>query len=492
MGEIKKQSINNTVLSYIGAALGFLLIYLQPHLIPSQDIGLTRLLYSFGWMTAVIMPFGMGNVVMRFFPKMRNDANGHNGLFGLLLLLTAMGALIVALVLFANRDFFSDFYKNSPDFENYFTEVLVFAYILSQVSVFTILSSSLFKTTITVFLTDVFIRVGTLLLVLVYHYDWIERHTFFMCYMGLFLVQLLILVAYLWRMGAVSFHINWTFFRSLNLRELGVFALIMMGTAFASLAVKFIDQLLIGHYLSQQLLGVYATSVMICAVMEIPFNSLERIAQPKIAYAWNIDDVAEVGKIYEMSSRYMLFIGGVLFCVLWSGIDFLFLFLPEEYQQGKTAFLLVSAASLINLVTGVNSSVILSSRKYFAASFFLFLLLLVSVVASRVLIPKMGISGAALATLLAIGLFNLLKYVYILYRFKMQPFSKHTAYMLLCVLLLLGIQPLLLQLNSPFLQALIGGSLTLISFSLVSLKLNTIPEVNKLLARFGFGGAKPN
>jgi O-antigen/teichoic acid export membrane protein len=110
VGEIKKQSINNTALSYIGAALGFLIIYIQPHLISSADIGLLRLLFSFSWMAAVIMPLGAGSITMRYFPKIKNSDNKHNGFFLLLLLITSLGALIIGSILYINN-----IIKNHPN-----------------------------------------------------------------------------------------------------------------------------------------------------------------------------------------------------------------------------------------------------------------------------------------------------------------------------------------------------------------------------------------
>lgn len=483
MGEIKRQSINNTVLSYIGAGLGFLIIYLQPHLISSSDIGLIRLLFSFSWMAAVIMPFGLGSITVRFFPKIRNPENKHHGFFALVFILGSIGAFFIAGFLYLNKSFFVSYYSRSPEFPNYFEEALVFAYILSLISVYSIYSSSLLKTTITVFLTDIFTRVCQLILVILYHYQFFDRHLFVLGYISIFLVQLILLVLYLFSSKAVSFNINYRFFRSLDLREISLFGLLMMMTAFASLGIKFIDQLMIGHYLSANLVGVYATCVMMCVVMEIPFNSLERIANPKISYAWNIKDVAEVGKIYEMSSRYMFFVGGLLFCLLWAGTDLIFMFLPPEYQEGKMAFYIVSFSSLLNLLTGVNSSVILYSHKYFAASFFLFVLIAVAYIANKLLIAPFGISGAAWATLIAIGSFNILKYFYILIRFRMQPFSKHTLYILfaiLCSLLVVYLLPLTLN---AFLKAIIGAFVTIGFFSFINIRFSTIEEVNKLFRR---------
>jgi len=484
VGEIKKQSINNTLLSYVGGALGFLIIYIQPHLISSADIGLLRLLYSFSWMAAVLMPLGIGSITMRFFPKIKNEANTHNGFFFLLLIITSIGALVIASVLYIYKSFFVDYYQKSAEFPLYFNEAIVFAFILSLISVYTIYSTSLLKTTFTVFLTDVFIRLGQLGLVIIYYYQLINKHALVLSYIGLFLIQLIILLIYLYKLKAVSFKINWKFYKKLNLKDISLFGVLMMFTAFASLGVKFIDQLMIGHFLNENLVGVYATSVMMCAVMEIPFNSLERIAQPKIAHAWSINDVAEVKKIYEMSSRYMFFIGAVLFCMLWASLDLIFLFLPQEYHQGKMAFYVISFSSLFNLLTGVNSSVIMLSHKYFATSFLLFALIVVSFIANNMLIEPFGITGAAIATLIAIGTFNFLKYFYILMRFKMQPFSKHTLYILAGTMISVLLIFLIPTSIHPFFKAIIGSGFSLILFSLMNINFETISEVNKLFKRF--------
>ena len=485
MGEIKKQSINNTILSYIGAGLGFIIIYFQPHLISSSDIGLLRLLYSFGWMAAMFMPFGMGSVVIRYFPKIKNEKNTHHGSFALVLLIASAGAFIIGSVLYINTAFFERYYAKSPEFPKYFNMVIVFAYVLSLISVYTLYAASLLKTTFAVFLTDIFIRLGQLILVVMYHYQWINKHTLVLAYMGLFLLQLILLLWYLRRNKAISFKINWAFYKTLPLKEIFYFGVLMMLTAFASLGIKFIDQLMIGHYLSESLVGIYATSAMMCAVMEIPFNSLERIAQPKIAEAWNRNDKDEVSKIYEMSSRYMFFLGGVLFCLLWASVDLIFLGLPLEYHIGKVSFYIISVSALFNLLTGVNSSVIGLSHKYFAISAFLFLLIVIAYFSNSVLIPIYGISGAAIGTFIGIGAFNLLKYLYILRRFKMQPFSKHTLYIFGCIVFSILLILLIPESMHPFFKAIIGCGFTAVLFSIMNIKFKSIEEVNKVFKRLG-------
>jgi O-antigen/teichoic acid export membrane protein len=485
VGDIKKQSISNTALSYLGAVLGFLIIYLQPHLITSADIGLLRLLYSFSWLVAIVMPFGTGSAMMRYFPKIHDPGSKHHGFFALVLLIGTCGALIIATVLLLNKTWLNAFFINSPQLAAHITDAVFFAYILSLISLYTVFASALFKTTFTVFLTDIFTRLGQILVVLMYHWQWIGREAFVLSYIGVFLVQLLLLVLYLYKHKAVSFSIDFAFFRTFSLRQVGLFAVIMMMTGFASLGIKMVDQLMVGHFVGESAVGIYATCVMICVVMEIPFNSLDRIASPKMSYAWNINDRAEVHKIYAMSSRYMFFVGGFLFCLLWAANDLIFLYLPAEYSAGRMSFYLVAIASLINLTTGINSSVITFSSRYFVLSSFLLALICVAVAANYIFIPRIGITGAALATLISVGVFNALKYFYILWRFEMQPFSIYSSYTAGCVIICAMVLVILPATLNPYLKFFCGAAFTGIVFSLANIRYDIVPEVNKVFRRMG-------
>lgn len=479
MGEIKKQSISNTFFSYIGALLGFLIIYFQPRFISSTDIGLIRLLYSFGWMLAIIMPLGMNSVTMRYFPRIRDIDSKHHGFFGLIILFGIVGSIIVAGIALIFKSHIVEYYSNSPELSNYLPEALCLASIYGFINLLTIYSSSLFKSTFPVFLNDVFTRLGNILIILLYASSLINTDELVLYYISIFVLQLIFLGIYLLLHRAVSFKIDWRFYKSLPLRSILTFSGVMMLTSFASLGIKYIDQLMIGHYLNSSMVGVYATSVMICAIMEIPFNSLDRISTPKISEAWHQNNEFEVSKIYEMSSRYMYFLGAIMFLLLASGLDLIYSYLPSEYLKGKNAFLFAAVSSLLNLLTGVNSGVIMYSKKYYVGSFFLLILIVVAWVSNSILIEKYGITGAAISTLLAIGVFNVLKYIYILKVFKMQPFTIHTIRITLILLAILTVI-ITLPSNQPWIKAIIGSLITLVAFFIANRQYGIIPEINAL------------
>lgn len=487
MGEIKKQSINNTILSYIGALIGFLsLIYIQPYFLGAKNIGLLRLVYSFSWLIAMIMPLGMGNIAMRFFPKFKNDSNTHNGFFALLVLIVTIGAFILLLLFIVFKPSFISYYQNgSPNFIPYYYYCFIFSYILALISVFTIYSSSLLKTSYTVFLTDVYTRVGFLVVIFLFYFNFLNEIGLVISYVAIYVIQLLLLFAYLVKLKAVSFKINWQFYKTFDRKYFILFAVVMTVSSFASLGVKFIDGLILGHYVTEiELIGIYSVCAFIPTVLEIPFNSLDRIAQPKIAYAWHNNDTTEISKIYEMSSRYLFFIGSVLFCLLYASADFIFATLPPEYKIGINVFYILTLSSLFNLLTGVNTTIITLSHKYFVTSTLLIILIIVAIICNVIFIPIYGITGAAVATFIAINLYNILKFIYIFVRFKMQPFSINTIYILLSAFICCLFIYFVGDNFSPFIKAVICGLFTLFVFSISNIAFNIIEEVNKLFKKF--------
>ena len=92
MGEIKKQGISNAIISYIGIAIGFInLLVLQPILLSPEEIGLTRILFSFSSIMSTVIPLGMINITLRFFPIFENKEKKHNGFFGFSILIAFVG-----------------------------------------------------------------------------------------------------------------------------------------------------------------------------------------------------------------------------------------------------------------------------------------------------------------------------------------------------------------------------------------------------------------
>ena len=80
MGIIKRQTIQASVYSYAGVAVGFLtqgLIF--PHVFSKAQIGLLALLVALSLVLMQVASLGLNNAGGRYFPYFRNTERQHNG-----------------------------------------------------------------------------------------------------------------------------------------------------------------------------------------------------------------------------------------------------------------------------------------------------------------------------------------------------------------------------------------------------------------------------
>ena len=102
LSSIKKQGIQNTLITYVGVAIGFVsLMFIQPNLLKTEELGLTRILIASASLLATILPLGVSSVTTRYFPFFRNQDKKHHGYFGFMLLFPLLGTLVCAILIYS-------------------------------------------------------------------------------------------------------------------------------------------------------------------------------------------------------------------------------------------------------------------------------------------------------------------------------------------------------------------------------------------------------
>src|SRR4051794_18444888 len=116
MGVIRRQTIKNAISGYIGIFLGFVnLIFIQSHFLTPEELGLTRILYSFSLLVGTIAPLGAVNITVKFFPQFRNPEKKHHGYFGFINLFPLVGIVVCfGLILLLKNFIFNQYRTESP------------------------------------------------------------------------------------------------------------------------------------------------------------------------------------------------------------------------------------------------------------------------------------------------------------------------------------------------------------------------------------------
>jgi O-antigen/teichoic acid export membrane protein len=488
MGIIQKQGIANTIISYLGIAIGFVnIIYIQPQLLTSEEVGLLRILFSFSATIAMFLPLGIGNITIKYFPYFKNNENGHNGFLGLIILFTFIGALLIGLVLVILKSTFVAFYsKDSSLFIHYFNLVLPIAVSISFCALFSIYCQSLYKSIFPSFLNEIAVRIFNILIIVIYFFGYINLSVMVMLFFSAYTLQALVLLIYLNKIDKPSLKINFNKLKEVGYKEILVYGVILSITSITSLSIKYIDVMMLGAYVPLSLVGVYAIAAFIPTVIEVPVNSFERISNAKVANEWHQNNLDEIFKIYQKSCKYLLFIGGYLFIGIVICSPYLIKLLPKEYHQASNVVPILAMSSLFNMTTGLNGSLIFTSQGYKFGTFFLLILLVLILMLNYFLIPKYGIIGAAIANATASFIYNFLKFLFLWLKYGFQPFTKQTILNIIVISIAVLSLQFFPNIENPFIAIIFLGTLITVYYFMICYKLNLIEKelLDKIIIKF--------
>lgn len=436
MGVIQRQGLQSAAITYTGMIAGFLsLLVVQPWLLTPEEIGLTRVLFSFSFLVSTVLPLSVGNITTKFFPRFRNPERNHHGFLGFALLFPLIGALIVFPIIYFLKDAIAERYiEESPLFVEYLLLAFPLSLFLAAISVLNNYLFAIFRPLLPALAQEVLIRVFFILLIVFYAQGWLSLNQFVLTYVGTFLLQLIILGIQIVRIGNYSLIPDFKIFTKPVIKEMTVFGFTVFGAGIASMAIKLFDAVILGQYVPLALVGVYGVSAFIPTFIEAPVNALDKVANSRIAHSWESGDMENIKEIYYKSSRYLYLLGGFLFLMVVLNVQFLFTLLPSSFISGVPVVKILSLAALFNLMTGSNTAIIFNSSKFRVGAAAIISVAILNLLMLFVLIPKYGLIGAAWATCISSFSYNFFKFVFIRLRFKLQPFDLRTLYITLAIL----------------------------------------------------------
>lgn len=483
MGVIKRQGIKNTITGYLGITIGFVnLLIVQPHFLTKEELGLTRLLYGFSVLVATFVPLGIGNATVKYFPLFKDREKRHHGYFGFMNLFPLAGFLLAALVLWIFKDFILNQYRHeSPMFLDFFNYVFPLIFFNAFISILSIYCNSNFKSTIPAFLNDVVVRILTICLVSVYFLKWIALNQFIAAFTGIYAFQVVVLLLYILVFDRPGLKIDWKVFREKRMFDLIRYGLLLWFAGVASIGLKYFDSIMIGKFMPLEYVGIYTVAAFIPTVIEAPLYAFDKIAAARIAFAWAENKRDEINAIYHKSSLYMFLTGGLLFLLINLNIHTLLTFLPQGYQQGEWVVMIISLGTLFNMATGFNTAILFNSDKYRFGAVFLVSLAVIILLLQMLLIPLLGLKGAALATAGASFIYNGMLFISVWKFFGLQPFNGKNLKVLLSIVLCFAGVWFIPHVGNPYLDIFIRASLSGILYFCLIYFQKIVPEFHSYL-----------
>jgi len=444
MGIVIRQSAKSVILTYIGIAIGVInTLWLLPYILTETQIGLVRTLINVATLLATFACLSAGNIPNKFFPYFKDITKKHHGFLFFLLVIGLVGSGLFIILFLNFRFLFVDaFAKNSPLLLNYFYPLLPFTVIMVFITIFESYNIIQQNPVAPIFtrevLTRFFLSASLLMfLFLKFEYEW-----FINLLIGFYGIVLLVLIFYSYFKKYLFIKPNFGTFRNPLLGSMFVYAgFVLMGNA-SGVIINNIDSLMLSAYSGLKSTGIYTIAFFIATFIEIPKRSLSQVLIPLVSEANKENDRTQLDMLYKKSAITQLVIGGIIFIIIWINIDNIFKIIPHGnlYAAGKWVVLFIGFGKVFDMLTGVNMEII-GSSKYYKIDLSLFPIYgLIAIAANLFFIPKLGITGAAIATASSVFLINIIRSTILYLTLKIQPFSLDTikAFSIAGIVLLLN------------------------------------------------------
>lgn len=480
MGVIQRQSIKNFFTSYIGILIGFVnVLIVQPRFLTPEELGLTRVLFSFSLLLSTVVPMGAANIIVKYFPHFRNPEKRHHGFFGFIVLATLIGFILTAAILFLCRNYIiGQYIERSKLFADFFYYVFPLTFFLTFIAQLNLYCYSLYKTTVPVFLNDIVTRIGIIILVSLYYLKLFPLQLFILLFVVTYGLQVALQVFYIYYEEKPGFKIDLPKFKNVGWRNMYGYATVVWMATISSIGLRELAPVILGAKISLEQTGIYAVAAFIPVLIEAPLNAMDKIATFKISNALALQHLHEVSDIYKKSARYMFLLGCWLFLCINSNSESMLQFLPVQYRGSATIILIISCGTLINMATGLNSQVLFYSHKFYYGAATMIGAVILNFYLQVKLIPAYGLNGAAIATAVSSVFLNLTNSIIIYKHHRLDPFDNSTLKILLLFISVWLIDSILPHHTNYWFDIILHGGFITLLYGTVSYKLNFIPELN--------------
>ena len=208
---------------------------------------------------------------------------------------------------------------------------------------------------------------------------------------------------------------------------------------------------------------------------------MDKIIAPNIVNLWDAKKHDEILSVFQKGSLYMLLLGGVFFINININLNGIFAFLPAGYDEGKWVVLIISIGTLINMASGPNSTILNFSDKYFLGYIWVIIVSILLFVMQLLLLPVLGMIGAAIATCISSVLYNGGLSFFIWKNYRLQPYGKKNILVLFLISCLTLLGSFLPNLSNPLLDIGYRSSLVTGAFLALVYYLKIIPEFHSYI-----------
>lgn len=493
MGIIKRQAIKQSIVNYLGVAIGAIsVIFIYP--LATETVGLARFLIDTGTLVAPFLLLGFGGVTIKFFPEFETESGENNGMLSFVLSVPAIATLLFILLIVSFRLPIQTYLQEGSKEESFQAFWIYFVPIAICLAFFQLLynySTNYGRITVPAIFQN-FIKIVLPTVILLWYFEIISLSFLVWAVVINYLVMLTAILVYLRRLGHLKFATKRSFLTADRRKRIFNYAVFGLFGGIGSVLAFRIDSFMISTLIDLESNGIFTIAAFIGNAIAIPTNAVNQISSPILTKAIKESDYQEVNKIYKGASVNLLVVGLLLYVLVACSVENLFQLMPFEdakaddpafIRQGVIIVLLVGFARIIDMATSVNNPII-NFSPYYRFGLYAILILGVFNIFTNLFFIKtlsLGIIGVALATLVALSLYNLVKLIFIYWKFRIHPFSSATVQLFAIASLATIMAYFIPSTGFAILDIALKSSVVIAVYIPLILRSKVSPDVNELV-----------
>lgn len=501
MGVIAKQSIRGTIVTYLGVAVGFVTtFFVLTRFLTAEEIGLARVLIDAATLFIGLAQLGTNSSILRFYPYFVSNqqsavsgqrSNDEHGFFFWTMIVPMIGFLLISLLFLTCYAPLSEWFgEKSPLFVNYYYFVLPLAFFMLYQAVFETNANVRMHIVVPRAVRELLTRIGLLVVYLLYAFDVVTLDGFVWSLVGVYTLAAICNAAYLFSLGGISIKPDFAYLKQNPdlVRKYFYYTAFLILSAVVSVLAPTLSSFFITAQMGLSYTGIFAIATYMAVMVSIPYRSLTAIASPQLSMAIKNNNRQEAATLIAQVSSNLLLIGGLILAVIWINIDLIFAILPNgaTYAVARYTVLLLGIAQLLIATFHISLIALSYSRFYPFSLLFSFILTALALLLNNLFIPRWGMNGAALATLVSQAVYYLVAVLTVRLTLGCKIITHRHLLTIGLLVLLFVANTLCLQLMpkmSVWLSSILR-SLMLALALVAAYRLQLSPELNQLLRKF--------
>lgn len=421
------QAFKKSIVAYIGAAIGiFSQLWIYPlafDVYGDYQFVLAMITFFIPWAS-----FGILGLNNRFFPYFEKENRG-NGFFTLqIVALIVMFIIFLVFVTIFQQQYFALIEYMSFDvevFKKYNTIILSSVFCLILLTFLCHYAVNL-KQVVVPYVISVFSwKIILPILILLLVYGGLEESFLFKLLPYIYAVLALLMLVYINSINKLKLSLKITNAVKESYKSMLWFAGYGLLSSYGYILAYTIDKIMVRGYTTDYNTGIYSMMVVLSGIILYPYDSLVSVATPTLSKNWKEKKIDEIKKMNRKTTNVLSFITPFIFFLAYINIEDIASFTTnkEAFLLGINTFFFLGCAKVVNGLFGLNFLTLNFSKHYFVLFFATLILGIVNVFLNSILIPKYGMTGAAIASLVALVSTNVVIFTFNWVKYGVQPFT---------------------------------------------------------------------